>query len=113
VQATRHLVAATAELAASVEDGMHDLQRIGTGLLVPADRHAAAVIAIDGAAVGLDAQLDPRCVAGHRLIDRVVDDLPHQVVQATGVGRADVHGRPSADGLQPFENLDALGRVSG
>ena len=50
-------------------------------------------------------------VAGHRLVDRVVDDLPDEVVQAARVGRADVHARPAADRLEALEDLDARGGV--
>ena len=57
--------------------------------------------------------VDPGGVAGHRLVDRVVDDLPDEVVQAAGVGRADVHARALADRLEPLEDLDALGVVVG
>ena len=41
-----------------------------------------------------------RGVAGHHLVDRVVDDLAHQVVQAADVAVADVHAGPLADVLQ-------------
>ena len=57
--------------------------------------------------------VDRRGVAGHRLVDRVVDDLPDEVVQAALVGRADVHARPAADGLEALEDLDAGGGVVG
>src|SRR4051812_15479984 len=47
------------------------------------------------------------------LIDRVVDDFPHQVVQTRAVVHvADVHARPFADGLESFENGDVLGPVA-
>src|SRR5262249_51223074 len=47
------------------------------------------------------------------LVDAVVDDLPEQVVVAARVGAADVHRRSLADRLQPLEDLDVLGGVSG
>ena len=52
-------------------------------------------------------------VARHRLVDRVVDDLPDEVVQAARVGRADVHARALANGLEALEDLDAGGGVVG
>ena len=52
-------------------------------------------------------------MAGHRLVDRVVDDLPDEVMQAALVGRADVHARAAADGLEALEDLDAGGGVVG
>ena len=44
VEAAGDLVAAAAELAAGVEHGVDDLQGVLAGLLLPADRHAAAVV---------------------------------------------------------------------
>jgi len=49
-------------------------------------------------------------VAGQGLVDRVVDDLPDQVVQAALAGGPDVHARALADRLEPLEHLDR-GRV--
>src|SRR5690606_10105321 len=47
-----------------------------------------------------------------RLVDRVVADLEHHVVQAGSVvGIADVHAGPLADGIEPFEDLDRIGAV--
>src|SRR5699024_9373033 len=45
-------------------------------------------------------------VPGHRLVDGVVDDLPHEVVQTALAGGADVHAGPLADGLEPLEDGD-------
>ena len=55
--------------------------------------------------------VDPGAVAGHRLVDRVVDDLPDQVVQSGETGGPDVHAGPLADRIEPFEDLDVLGVV--
>ena len=110
VQTARDLVAAAAELAAGVEDGVDDLERVLAGRML-ADRHAAAVVLDRDHAVGLDRDLDDLGLAGHRLVDRVVDDLPDEVVQAAGVGRADVHARALANGLETLEDLDAGGVV--
>ena len=79
--------------------------------LVPTDRHAPAVVLDRDHAVGSDLDRDLGGKAGHRLVDRVVDDLPDEVMQAAGVGRADVHARALAHGLQALEDLDALGVV--
>ena len=50
-------------------------------------------------------------VTGHRLVDRVVDDLPDQVVQTALTGGADVHAGAFADRLQTLENGDRIGAV--
>src|SRR5262249_34996914 len=47
---------------------------------------------------------------GQRFVDRVVHDLPHQVVQTSNRRVADVHRRTLPHGLEAFEDLNA-GRV--
>ena len=91
---------------------MDDLERVDPAL-VPADRHAATVVLDGHQAVGRDLHGDPGGIAGHRLVDRVVDDLPDEVMQAARVGRADVHARALADRLEALEDLDAVGVVVG
>ena len=112
VQTAGHLVAAAAELAARVQHG----QREGHGRQLLAGRgvggDAAAVVLDPHPAVGLEGDHDPVAVAGQRLVDRVVHDLPDQVVQAALAGRADVHARPLAHRLQTLEDLDHGGVVA-
>ena len=110
VEAARDLVAAAAELAAGVEDRVDDLEGV-LAAGVAADRNASTVVGDADGAVLEDADLDVGGVARHRFVDRVVDDFPDQVVQAPHVGRADVHARSSPDGVEAFEDLDALGVV--
>ena len=112
VEAAGDLVAAAAELAAGMQDRVDDFHRVLAGRVL-ADGYAAAVVLDDDRGVGLDRDLDRRRVAGHRLVDRVVDDLPDEVMQAARIGRADVHARASTDGLEAFEDLDRRGRVVG
>ena len=111
VQAAGDLVAVAAELPARVQRGEDDL---GGGLApgVRVDRDAAPVVGDATAAVGEDRDVDARGLAGHRLVDRVVDDLVHEVVQARRTRRADVHARALTDGLQPLEDGDVLRRVA-
>ena len=90
---------------------MDDLEGVLAGLLHLADGHAAAVVGVHEAAVRLDRDVDLRGVAGHRLVDRVVDDFPDEVMQAAGIGRADIHPGPAADGLETLEDLDAVGGI--
>ena len=60
---------------------------------------------------GCSRTIDLAADARERLVHGVVDDLPQAVHQAAGVGRADVHARPLAHGLQPFEDEQVLGVV--
>ena len=64
------------------------------------DGDAAAVVGHGDRAVEVDGHLDDLGEAGHHFVDRVVDDLGHQVVQPADVAIADVHARPLADVLQ-------------
>ena len=75
------------------------------------DRDAAAVVGDGDEAVGAELDLDPRGVAGDRLVHGVVDHLGEEVVQPLLVGAADVHARPPADRLQPLQHLDVGGRI--
>ena len=108
VQAAGDRVGLAVELPAGVQHGEDDLD--GRALLgrVHVDRHAAAVVDDPHAAVGEQHDLDAVGVAGQRLVDGVVDDLPDQVVQAALGGRADVHAGPLADRLRPSRTVIEL-----
>jgi hypothetical protein len=41
-------------------------------------------------------------------IDRVVDDLKDKMMQTSGVGAADVHGRPFPNSFQVIQYLDLI-----
>jgi len=112
VQAAGRLVVALLELAAGVEHREDHLHRALLRLGVHVDRHAAAVVG-DGhrRAVVVQRDVDRRGVAVHGLVDRVVEDLPDEVVQAGRSDAADVHAGAFADGLEAFEDLDVFGGV--
>ena len=112
VQTARDLVALAAELAARVQRGEHDLGRRLVGVLgVQVDRDAASVVVDAAPTVGEQRDGDPGAVAGHRLVDGVVDDLVDEVVQARRAGRADVHAGALADGFEAPEHRDVFGVV--
>ena len=111
VQAARHLVAAAAELAARVQDGEDDGDGGKAGLALGADGDAAAVVRDLDDLAGKQVHLDHRAIARERLVDRVVDNLIDQVVQAARPRRPDIHAGPLAYRLQPLEHLDLRGVV--
>jgi hypothetical protein len=111
VKAARHLVAAAPELAAGVQHRQRDLDAGLLVLRVDVDGDAAAVVDDAAAAVGEEGHVDARAVARHRLVDRVVDDLPDEVVEAVEARRPDVHAGPLADRFEAFEDLEILGLV--
>ena len=106
MQAAGHLVTSAAELAACVQHGENDLERALAGLLLDIHGDAAAVVAHADNIARLDDDLDMVAVAGQRLVDGVIDDLVHKVVQTRRRRRADVHARALSDRFKPFEHLD-------
>ncbi|MGX1272815.1 hypothetical protein RKD18_006009 [Streptomyces phaeoluteigriseus] len=63
----------------------------------------AVVPHLDGGVVVQD-HLDVVAVTAESFVDGVVDDLPEAVHETTAVGRADVHTRALAYGLEAFED---------
>ena len=113
VQAAGDLVAAAlAELAAGVQDREHDLEGGLALLLHLRDGDAAAVVDDGHRVVRVDRHRDGVAVARERLVHRVVHNLIDKVVQPAHPGRADVHARTLADGLEALENRDVLGVVA-
>jgi hypothetical protein len=102
VQTTGHLVAAAAELATGVQLGEHELDRADALGRVHVGGDAAPVVAHPHPTVGQQRDVDGVGIPGQGLVDRVVDDLPHQVVQvvqAALAGRPDIHARAACGQL--------------
>jgi hypothetical protein len=58
--------------------------------------------------------VDPVAVPGEMLVDRVVDDLVHEVMQTAAViGISDVHARAFANAFEALQNADRSGVVIG
>ena len=112
VQAAGYLVAVAPELAPGVQQGEHHRYRAHLRILgMGVDGDASAVVSHLAPAVGQQAHLDRRAVAGHGLVHRVVHHLVHQVVQSGHRGRPDVHARTRADSIETFENGDVFSSV--
>jgi hypothetical protein len=113
VEAARDLVAVVVELPAGVQLG-HD--QLGGGTLldgVLADGDAAAVVLDGDRAVEVDHHADAIAEPRQCLVNGVVDDLVHHVVQTRAViGVADVHAGAFPNGVQALQDLDALFGVS-
>ncbi|CAB4346767.1 unannotated protein [freshwater metagenome] len=111
METTRNLVTRSAEFAAGVEHGEHDLGRahalhLGIGVFV--DRNASAVVDDFASAVGQQRDFDTRGVARHCFIDGVVDNLVDQVVKTRGTGRTDIHAGSFAHRLETLEDRDVF-----
>ena len=113
MEPARHLVALAAEFAAGVEHGEDHLGgRHVLVLVVDVDRNTTPVVRHLARSIVVQGDLDGRAVAGHGLVDGVVDDLPDQVVEAGRTGRSDVHAGPLPDGFEALQNGD-VGRPVG
>ena len=110
VQAAGDRVAAATELAARVQLGHHGFDAGDAFARHFVDRDASAVVHHAHAAVRQNRHFDVRRVAGKRLVDGVVDDLIHQMVQAAGAGGADIHARADTHRLKAFQHPQ-IGRV--
>ena len=114
VQAAGDGIAAAAELAAGVQHREDHLDR-GAAILGAGDRldrDATSVVEAADRAVLVDRDHDLVGEAGHGLVDRVVDDLEHEMVQTAGAGGSDVHTRSLADRFESFEDLDVAGVIA-
>ena len=108
MQARRDLVAAAAKFAARVQHSIDDRHGGQARLVLNADRNAAAVVGDVDDVAGLYDDVDAVAEPRERLIDGVVDNLIHEVMQPAHTGRADIHARALADRFEPFEHLDLV-----
>jgi hypothetical protein len=68
---------------------------------------SAAIVLDRNRSVGIERDQDPVAMAGERLVDRIVGNLEHHVVEAGAVvGVADIHSGPLADRIETFQHLD-------
>src|SRR5262249_12922082 len=79
------------------------------GMLIDGD--AAPVIDNRYAAIEIDFNGDISAMAGHRLVNGIVDDFVNQVMQAAHRNITDVASGARAYGLNSLQNLDVLCRV--
>ena len=113
VQAARGRVRATAELAAGVQLGHDDLDAGQAGPRLHVHRDATPVVVHLDGPIGPQDHVDPGAPPAQGLVDRVVQDLPQAVHQATGIRRPDVHAGALAHGLEALEDRQVLRGVPG
>ena len=111
VQATGYLVGVVVKLTPGVQHGHDDLGS-GDALLVHFRRDTPAVVGNTDRFIGVNNDGDLATVTRQRLIDRVVHQLEHHMVQAGAiVGIPDVHTGAFAHRIQAFQDLDTGGIV--
>ena len=107
VETAGDLVATVAELATGVQHGQHNLGRGQIFVLwMASDRDAAPIINNLNTAILQNRHIYAVAVSRHRLVHSVIHNLPHEVVEAGGAGRADIHARSLADRFQSFKDLN-------
>ena len=112
MQAASRLVIVAIELAASVKDREDRFQRrlLRLGMFVDGD--STSIVGYgDRSTVLVQGDRDLRRMAIHRLIDRVVNDLPDQMVEASHSHATDVHTGAFANGLESFQDNDVFALI--
>ncbi len=100
VQTTRDLVRVAVELTASMQLGHDDLCRRDALFWVDIDRNTPAVVRYRDTGIGMDFYGHMVRVTGQCLVDAVVHDLVHHMVQARAIIRVpDIHTGALADSL--------------
>jgi hypothetical protein len=74
-------------------------------------RNTATVVNNPNGAIGLHVDLNVIAVARQGFVNRVVDNLVDQVMQAPRARGADVHAGALSNGLETLENLNVAGSV--
>jgi hypothetical protein len=106
VEPAGDLVALLVELPAGMERRQYDLRGRALFRRMLIRRNPAAVILHRDRVVVVDRDGDLATEARERLVDRIVHDLVHEVMETVGSGRSDVHRRSFADRFEAFQHLD-------
>ena len=106
VQSAGNLVAASAELAACVEHGQRHFKRGFARLGMNVHGDAPAVIDNGYGVVKMNINIDVRAITCHRFINGVIHYLIDEVMQASCVGRTDIHAGAAANCLQALKHLN-------
>ena len=106
-------VGTSPELAAGVQLGHHEFDPGQSGLLLHVNGDPPAVVGDLHTPIGQHRHGHRVAMPGQRLIDSVVDDLPHAVHQPARVRRPDVHARTLTDSIQALKDRQCIGGVRG
>ncbi len=110
VQSAGNFVRVAVEFSAGVQRGHHHL-RGGNFFAVDVHRvdgNAAAVVDHGDGIVDVNGDFDLVGVTRERLVDGVVDDFIHQMMQPEFAGRADVHRGTFAHRFHAAQNFDGV-----
>ncbi len=102
MEAARDLVGLLVEFSPCMEHGQNDFEGTLVVLLHRVDGDPPAVILDQERPVFIDDDADTVAEPGQRLIDGIIHDFIHKVVEPTGISTPDIHGRAFTYRLEPF-----------
>ncbi len=103
-----NLVSAAAKLSSRVEYRENRLERRLFGLRMSIDRYAATFIRNLNHFTRKKPDPDMRTEARHRLIDRVVDHFPYEMMQSLDRSTANIHTGALPHRVKSFQHLNGL-----
>ena len=106
VQTAGIAVILVVELAARVQHGENDLRAADVHGRVLIHGHTAPVVVHRRGAVRVQRHAHLIRKAVRRLVNRVIHNLPEQVMQTARRGGADIHARTHPNRFQPFQHLN-------
>jgi hypothetical protein len=108
METSRDFVSAlfSSKLSSCMEDSEDCLESRLACLWVYVSRDTTTIIDHTTRSISMEYDLDIFGMTCHSLIDRVVDDLPDEVMKTSLISRSDIHTGSFSDWLQTFEYLD-------
>ena len=89
-----------------MKDGENDLDRRNFLFRMFVDRNSAAVVDNRDGIVFVNRDIDFGAIAGKGLVDGVVHNLIHKVVQTTRTRRTDIHAGAHTHSFEALEDLN-------
>ena len=111
VQTSRYLIGVFIKLAPCVQHRHDHLQGRLIQLFVHTRGNTAPIVSDRDRIIRMDHKIYVCTITRQVLIDRVIDDLPYQMVESLGICTSNIHARPLAHGFEPFECRNITGIV--
>src|SRR5688500_18828222 len=75
-------------------------------------RNTSSIVDDRERTIFIDDDFNMCAIACQVLIDRIVNDLPYQVMKTFNVGASNIHSRPLSDRFQSLQRLNAVGAIT-
>jgi hypothetical protein len=113
VKAAGCFVVVVIEFTAGVQHRKNHFERAFLTRRMLVDWYSAPIVLNgDRGPIFVEGDPDIRRMTVHCLVNRVVEDFPHQMMQTRAANATDVHARAAADGVEPFQNGNVFRCVS-